>query len=175
MEMSQLKVHSEFADRDPKWLKRFFLGFFLLFPISGLLLFWVDGHAKIEKEALSFTNGSVIPAMQAWGNDDLIDLVSPAIADEFRAGKYDWVPTQLGKLQSVTRLDADGTRAREEDDRGVVYADVDFTGHFEKGEARIHMVIRRLSLQDEKNSTPEDRATTMDEWVVDKLDLQVKP
>lgn len=145
--MSQMKVHTDFADRDPKWLKWFFLGFFLLLPISGLLLFWTDGHAKIEKEALAFTNKSVVPVMKNWTNDAMIDLVSPEIADEIRAGKFDWVQSELGNLKSVSRLDADRTRAREEQDSGVVYAEIDFSGAFEKGDSRVHLLVTRKSIE----------------------------
>jgi hypothetical protein len=160
MEMSQENVHSEFADRDPKWLKRFFLGFFLLFPISGLLLFWVDGHAKIEQEALKYTNSSVVPVMKNWNREGVLDLVTPEIADEVREGKYDWVPTELGNLKTVSRLDADRTRAREENDSGIVYAEIDFSGAFEKGNARVHLLITRKS--------------TESEWFIKKMDVVKK-
>ncbi|MFM9872069.1 MAG: hypothetical protein ACKVQS_01235 [Fimbriimonadaceae bacterium] len=158
--MNQQNVHRDFADRDPKWLKRFFLGFFLLLPISGLLLFWVDGHAKIEKEALNYTNSSVIPVMKSWNREAVIDLVTPEVADEVREGKYDWVQTDLGNLKTVTRLDADRTRAREEQDHGVVYAEVDFSGAFEKGNARVHMLLTRKS--------------TETQWFVKKLEIAKK-
>ncbi len=160
MEMSQEKVHSEFADRDPKWLKRFFLAFFLLFPLSGLLLFWADGHAKIEKEALKYTNNLVVPVMKNWDQDKLMDLVTPEIADELRAGQYAWIPNELGNLKDVSRLDADRTRAREEDDSGIIYAEIDFSGAFEKGDARVHMLLTRKS--------------TESTWFIKKLDVVKK-
>lgn len=156
--MSEEQVVNRIVDRDPKILKRFFLVFFLLLPLSGVLLFWFDGHARIEKEAVQFTQEIVIPELKSGG--DLIDISTAEMGDLLRAGQFDWVAADLGKLKSYDRLDADQSRAREEDDKGVIYAEVDFSGVYEKGNARVHLLIKRLSMDSE--------------WSIAEMEYQVK-
>lgn len=156
--MSEEQVVERIVDKDPKALKWFFLLFFMLLPLTGVLLFWFDGHARIEKEAVQFSQSTILPEMKAGG--DLIDVSTPEMGDRIRAGEFEWIAEDLGKLKSYDRLDADQSRAREENDRGVIYVEVDFSGEYEKGSARVHLVITRLSMDTE--------------WAISDLKMQVK-
>lgn len=149
-------------DTDSKLVKALFLAFFLLTPLLGLLFFWTDGHAKIRREAKAFVEREVIPAMVK--GDDLIDYSDPGLCDKIRAGDFQWIAKELGPLKSTERISADESRAAEEGDRGVIYAEVDFTGKYEKGNARVSLVIKRQSTPDERTMTPKERA--QEEWEI---------
>lgn len=149
-------------DKDSKTVKALFLAFFLLTPLLGLLFFWFDGHAKIQREAKGFVEREIIPVMKEGG--DLIDFAEPELADKIRGGSFAWVREELGSLKATERLSANESHAREEDDRGVIYAEVDFTGKYDRGNARIHLVIKRQSMPDERGLSERERQR--EEWAI---------
>lgn len=170
--MSNEEVVERIVNNDSRAKKWFFMLFFTLFPLTGVLLFWFDGHARIEKEVVQYAEQVLIPELKSGG--DLIEISTPEMGDKLRAGEYDWMAQDLGKLIKYERLDADQSQARELDDRGVIYAELDFSGEFEKGKARVHILVMRQSLRDESESTEEEKKTTNDEWMISKMEFQVK-
>lgn len=154
------EIVERIPNTDTKLTKAFFLAFFLLFPISGIMIFWFDGHAKLERESKEFAVSTVIPLMKDWDTTELMGLGTPEFADLVRGGGLDDDIAAFGDLTSATDVDADKTRAREEDDQGVIYAEIDFDGKFEKGEGRVHMTVTRLSLNQD--------------WMVESLEIKPK-
>ena len=148
------------VDKDPKALKAFFLAFFLLFPISGILIFWFDGHAKLERESKEFAQGTVIPLMKDWNELEIMGLGTTEFAEDVRAGRLKPLEEEVGDLKAFGEVDADKTRAREEDDQGVIYAEIDFDGKFEKKDGRVHMIVTRLSLNQD--------------WMIESIEIKPK-
>lgn len=162
------EVVERIESKDPKALKIFFLMFFLLIPISGVLLVWTDGHAKIRKQALRFANVHVIPAMKQWEEPSILEIATPEYADTLREGEFKRIEDEFGKLKSVTKLRASNTRAREEDDVGVVYAEVEFIGEFEKGPAKVWMTIKSLATGE---VDPKDRNKRIEAWYIKSMEV----
>lgn len=160
------EVIERIESKDPKALKIFFLLFFLLIPITGVLLVWTDGHAKIRNQALRFANVHVIPAMKEWSEPEILEIATPEYADTLREGEYKRIADEFGKLQSVTKLRASSTRAREEDDVGVVYAEVEFIGQFEKRPAKVWMTIKSLSTGE---IDPRDKKKRVETWYIQSM------
>ncbi|ARU42091.1 hypothetical protein CCB80_13465 [Armatimonadetes bacterium Uphvl-Ar1] len=98
--------------------------------------------------------------MKDWDTTELMGLGTPEFADLVRGGGLDDDIAAFGDLTSATDVDADKTRAREEDDQGVIYAEIDFDGKFEKGNGRVHMTVTRLSLNQD--------------WMVESLEIKPK-
>jgi hypothetical protein len=136
-------------DRDSRGTKWAIGLFFLLFPFLGVVMFWFDGHARLERESVAFVRDHVV---SAWRNEDLpmmLELSTPELADELRNGRAESLQQELGALQLAERFDADKTRAREVDDQGVIYASVDFQAVFSKGNARVTLGVERNSTSTE--------------------------
>src|SRR5690606_4488724 len=112
---------------------------------SGLILFWTDGHRKIKVQAEEFTSSVVVPAMKEPDLEHWLELATPPMADRLRTSEFDSIVQEFGPLVSYNDLSAEKTRAREEEDQGVVYAEVLFTAEFTKQRGRVRMTIRRLS------------------------------
>ncbi|MCA0360396.1 MAG: hypothetical protein LCH41_05015 [Armatimonadetes bacterium] len=152
-------VVTEIRNRDSKGIKLMFMGIFLLFPLAGVLWFWMDGHGRIRGEAAEFGEERVILAFEQMSEEKWLEISTPDYADELRKGDFGEMKSTLGKLRSHTAMTANQTRAREIDDKGVILAEIEFKGEFEKRPATIHLTILRNSLESD--------------WFVD--DIQVKP
>ena len=152
-------VVTEIKNRDTPGIKLLFMAIFLLFPLSGVLWFWMDGHGRIRGEAAEFGEERVILAFEQMSQEKWLEISTPDYADELRRGDFSQMRSCLGKLKSHSALVANQTRAREIEDRGVILAEIEFRGEFEKRPATVHLTILRNSLESD--------------WYVD--DIQVKP
>ncbi len=161
------EVVERIESKDPKALKIFFLLFFLLIPISGVLLVWTDGHAKIRKQAERFANTHVIPAMMTMDKPAVLEICTPAFANELREGGYEKHLEEFGKLKSLSKFRSSNTRAREESDIGVIYAELEFIGEFEKGPASVWMTIKSQST----GEINEDGTKRVEAWYVDDMEV----
>lgn len=165
--MSEEAVVERIEHNDPPWLKWFFVLFFLFLPVTGLLLFWNDGHHKIKVSAEKFTSSVVIPAFKEPNESTFLELATPGMADKLREGEYQKLQSEFGPLKSFSDLSAEKTRAREEEDQGVVYAEVLFKGKFAKQDGRVRMTIRRLSMGEYDPKIGHNR----DVWLIDRLEV----
>lgn len=154
--------------KDPKALKIFFLLFFLLIPISGVLLMWNDGHTKIRKQADRFGKEILIPSMKRWDQEEIFELSTPEFSDELRQGAFDKHAEEYGPLVSYTKFHSSNTRAREEDDAGVIYAEVEFLGEFQKATGKVWIKIKSQSA----GEITEDGKKRVEAWYIDSMEVE---
>lgn len=136
----------QIVDRDPKALKIFFLLFFVLFPVGGIVWFWLDGHGRIGREAAGYVQTQVLPEMKTWEEGRWLELATPDLADRLRQGQLQEL-ARLGTLQSNTPPQGDQTRAREIEDQGRIFARVTFNASFPNGPRQIQLTVTRSSLE----------------------------
>ncbi|MDI9635059.1 hypothetical protein QPK87_31165 [Kamptonema cortianum] len=141
------QVVNRIVDRDSKGLKIFFLVFFLATPLLGVLWFWSDGHNRLKNEASRFAETRLRVAMTTWEQDLWFDISTPTFADQVRTGQVRSWSDRFGSLQEMSRVTAEKTRAREESDQGVLYAEISFQAKCAKGTADVMATITRKSIE----------------------------
>lgn len=118
------------------------IAFMLGFPMLGLLFFWNDAHAKINRSAVAFVDESFDLFLKSLGDGAPNDDASLAFKESYQAGDYQKIHNYHGHgeikpLKSWTR---------EENDQMAQYASLEVEANTVDRKQTYTVVIRRLTV-----------------------------
>lgn len=118
-------------------------GFFLFFPVAGILVFWNDAHGKIRNRAVQYVEKTFVPFYSGLQRDFPNLEASPQFYKNFKDGSFR-EPAGTPELLSVTPLKS---WAREENDKGVQYARLQAEVKFPSTTQSFEIVITRETVE----------------------------
>lgn len=119
--------------------------FFIGLPMGGMIFFWKDMHARIQREAK--------PKVTALAQEVLTDwkVSSDEAGPEYEVAKHEdelqAFRTQYGSLKSLGEARNGKSWARELKDQGWQFARFEYDAQFEKGSATVEITGTRLYLE----------------------------
>ncbi len=116
-------------------------GFFLLFPVTGLLLIWNDAHSKIQNSAINYVGQTLPDLTKSLENKTDNEDISLALKDQIKKSHPKIIavsePTEIKPLRSWTK---------EENDRMAQYVSLDVTAPTQTGPIQYRVIVRRLTI-----------------------------
>lgn len=153
---------------------------FIGFPIIGMVIFWQDGHKKLEESSRPFVETTLQDSLTTWDYEALKMRSTYEFQENFPPEEFDALHESYGELESIGEIKNERTWAATRGETIWHFGEYSATAQFENGEGRVQMVTARKA-SETADEIRQQAAVASDEipdpetldrhWKVDHLEI----